>query len=53
MIPNGTILQLPNKDNQLVYWMIWWLEDMKASGYNRYTVLKMTHVWASRTQVVQ
>lgn len=42
-IPNGAILQLPNKDGILRPWMIWWLESMKASGYNRYVVLRMSH----------
>ena len=42
-IPYGTILMIPNKNMDLVPWMIYWLEEMKASGYNRYVVLKMTH----------
>lgn len=41
-IPNGTILMLPDKKRQPQPWMIWWLETMKASGYNRYIVLKVT-----------
>ena len=49
-IPTGTILQLPDKDMNLVPWMIYWLENIKASGYNRYVVLKMTHTitWTAR-----
>ena len=49
-IPNGTILFLTNKDNIEVPWMIYYLENIKASGYNRYIVLKMTHylVWKAR-----
>ena len=42
-IPAGTILEIPNKDMELVPWMVYWLENIKASGYNRYVVLKMTH----------
>lgn len=42
-IPNGTILELPNKDNKLFHWMVYYLEDINASGYNRYIMLKMTH----------
>ena len=42
-IPAGTILYIPNKDMIEVPWMIYWLENIKASGYNRYVVLKMTH----------
>ncbi len=51
-IPGGTILRIPNKnyqygeqldDTNSFLWMIYYLESMKASGYNRYIVLKMTH----------
>ena len=49
-IPNGTILMISNKDNQEEPWMIYYLEDIKASGYNRYIMLKMTHyiTWTAR-----
>lgn len=49
-IPNGTILMLSNKDEQEEPWMIYYLEDIKASGYNRYIMLKMTHyiTWKAR-----
>ena len=49
-IPNGTVLMLPNKDNELKPWMVYYLEAIKASGYNRYVVLKMTHFlnWKDR-----
>ena len=49
-IPNGTILMIYNKDNQEEPWMIYYLEDIKASGYNRYIMLKMTHyiTWKAR-----
>ena len=49
-IPNGTILMLPNKDDELKPWMVYYLETIKASGYNRYVVLKMTHFlnWKDR-----
>ena len=42
-IPNGTILDLVDKDGIEQKWMIYYLENIKASGYNRYIVLKMTH----------
>lgn len=42
-LPNGTILMIPDKDGQEQPWMVYWLESIKASGYNRYVVLKMTH----------
>ena len=49
-LPNGTILMIPDKDSELQPWMVYWLESIKASGYNRYIVLKMTHyiIWADR-----
>ena len=49
-MPNGTILFIPDKDNELQPWLIYYLEDMKASGYNRYIMLKMTHLlsWIDR-----
>ena len=41
---------ISNKDNQEEPWMIYYLEDIKASGYNRYIMLKMTHyiTWKAR-----
>jgi len=42
-MPNGTILSLTNKDNVSENWMVYYLENIKASGYNRYIMLKMTH----------
>ena len=49
-IPNGTILWLVNKDNIEIPWMVYYLEEIKASGYNKYIVLKMTHSlsWTAR-----
>lgn len=49
-IPNGTILDIPNKDKVPVPWMVYWLESIEASGYNRYILLKMTHflTWVAR-----
>ena len=49
-IPNGTVLLIPDKDEKLKPWMIYYLENIKASGYNRYIVLKMTHYlkWTAR-----
>ena len=42
-IPSGTILMITDKDNNMNPWMVYYLENIKASGYNRYIVLKMTH----------
>ena len=49
-IPNGTILMIPDKDNVPQPWLVYWLESIKASGYNKYIVLKMTHfiTWRDR-----
>ena len=49
-ISSGTVLEIPNKDGELKAWMIYWLENIKASGYNRYVVLKMSHFisWTAR-----
>lgn len=49
-IPNGTILMIPNKEGIKRPWMIYYLEEMKASGYNRYIVVRMTHflTWTGR-----
>lgn len=42
-IPNGTILEIPDKDGVTHPWMVYWLENIVASGYNKYVMLKMTH----------
>lgn len=54
-IPNGTILMIPNKDDELKPWMVYYLEAIKASGYNRYIMLKMTHflTWKDREGIVR
>ena len=43
ILPNGTVLEIESRDGKKTPWMIWWLEQIEASGYNRYVVLKMTH----------
>lgn len=49
-LPSGTILMIPDKDLNLQPWLVYWLESIKASGYNRYIVLRMTHyiTWRDR-----
>jgi len=49
-MPNGTILLIPDKDKVKQPWMVYYLENIKASGYNRYILLKMTHylTWTAR-----
>ena len=52
-MPNGTLLMIPDKDMKEQPWLVYWLESIKASGYNRYIVLKMTHfiTWRDRSNV--
>lgn len=49
-MPHGTVLMIPNKNGIEKPWMIWYLEEIKRSGYNRYIMLKMTHflTWKAR-----
>ena len=42
-LPNGTVLMIPDNKGEKQPWMVYWLESMQASGYNRYIVLKMSH----------
>ena len=49
-IPNGTVLTIESQDGKQQKWMIWWLEHIEASGYNRYVVLRMTHLLTWRDQ---
>ena len=62
IIPNGTIIFFPVEGSIAVddnetgehddgqAWMVYWLEETTAKGYNRYVMLKMTHyfTWVSR-----
>jgi hypothetical protein len=34
---------IQSRNETITPWMVWWLEQIEASGYNRYVVLKMTH----------
>jgi len=49
-MPSGTILMMPDSDGLKEPWMVYYLEDYVASGYNRYIMLKMTHklTWKNR-----
>lgn len=42
-MPQGTILKIKDHNNIICYWMIFYAEDIAASGYNKYIVLKMKH----------
>ena len=46
----GTILQIPDKRGELAPWMVYWCEEIHASGYNKYIMIKMTHQikWKAR-----
>lgn len=44
-MPNGTILNINNTP-----WMIYYLEAIQSSGYNRYIMLKMTHTFFWKSQ---
>lgn len=50
VIPNGTILTVVSRDGEENLWMIWWLEEIEASGYNRYVVLRMTNYLGWETE---
>ena len=43
LIPNGTILDIVDLHGVTTKWMVYYLEKIQASGYNKYIVLKMTH----------
>ena len=49
-ITNGSILYLADKDDEPQPWMVYYLERIKASGYNRYIMLRMSHylTWTAR-----
>lgn len=42
-IPSGTILYIESRDGTKTPYLVWWLEQIEASGYNKYVVIKMTH----------
>ena len=54
-IPSGTVIETINLKGETDVWMIYWLENMVASGYNRYICLHMTHKlsWKDRNGNVQ
>lgn len=52
VLPGGTMLMLQdfNKSEEYKPWMVYYLEKFRASGYNRYIMLRMTHTitWKDR-----
>lgn len=53
VMPSGTLVDLPNVRGVTSKWMIFYEEEIVASGYNRYVVIKMTHnlAWKDRNGV--
>ena len=49
-LPNGTILMIENKDGEEKPWMVYWMEEIPVSGYNKYVMLRLTHyiTWVAR-----
>ena len=49
-IPSGTIFMIKNQKGVEKPWMVYWLEEIQASGYNKYIMLKMSHFieWVDR-----
>ena len=52
VLPNGSVLMIPNVQGEDKPWMVYYLEQIKASGYNRYIMLRMTHKvkWLARDE---
>lgn len=52
IMPNGTILKIPDpiEPEKEEVWMVYYLESIQASGYNRYIMLRMSHffTWKAR-----
>ena len=55
VIPNGTTLELPNSEGVLETWLVYYLEKIVASGYNRYIMLRVAHEisWTDRDGVAR
>jgi hypothetical protein len=43
-IPNGTVLKIKNDKGIDSIWLVWWKENIEASGYNKYCVLKTNRI---------
>lgn len=43
ILPAGTVLEIPNMFDELKPWMVFYLEEISASGYNKYVMLKLSH----------
>lgn len=54
-IPSGTVFMIKNQKGIEKPWMVYWLEEIQASGYNKYIMLRMTHniEWKDRDGNIQ
>lgn len=54
-IPAGTVLELEDQKGKTSHWMVYYLEEIAASGYNRYIMLRMSHKisWTARDGSLQ
>lgn len=43
LFPVGTTIPIKDMSGKVNIWMVYYLEQIQASGYNKYIVLKMTH----------
>lgn len=43
-LPNGFVFEVTDKDLTTNHWMIWWKENSVSSGYNKYVVLRASHL---------
>lgn len=43
VLPNGAILMIEDKNGVDKPWMVLYLDEIKARGYNKYIMLRMTH----------
>lgn len=53
ILPAGQIFDITNYNDITNKWMVYYLENMKASGYNRYIMIKITHEisWIDRYEI--
>lgn len=47
---NGTIFNIPKENCEDSYWMVWYERETRSKGYNKYLMLRMTHLisWYDR-----
>lgn len=48
----GDIIAVQNQNGTTNYWLVWWLEQIESSGYNRYVVLRLNYelTWTDNGQ---